>query len=386
MSIMIMSRLFRMELGGCNRKLLAVRLADFADDEGRGIYPGVPRLARETELSERTIQRILSEFVSEGILVIVQEATGRRGQATRYDFDLPRLFAFKPKATGDSVSPVATDVTGDTAAARGDTGDADGCHGVTLTVIEPLPNPKTGARDRAPAEGGIARSDRKRIEREFVLWFAIWKKGDVGFARNSWFALSDDERAECTDRTPAYLRWAKPSDIMAGAVYLKNRHWRDAPAEALAPMQHNPFSRAWMAFRLAELLKPMATAWPALTKFQRMEASKSANDAKAVEMERRQKYGWPRVTALHDMRAAIVPHGLVAVSEGFEKVHCDSGLAKRWQALHERQGWPWVPQTGHEWLYFPPLPEGIADHDEAVAAALREFQKKLIERRDDDAA
>lgn len=36
MSIMIMSRLFRMNLGGCNRKLLAVRLADFADDDGRG--------------------------------------------------------------------------------------------------------------------------------------------------------------------------------------------------------------------------------------------------------------------------------------------------------------------------------------------------------------
>ena len=31
MSIMLMSRIFRMNIGGCNRKLLAVRLADFAE-------------------------------------------------------------------------------------------------------------------------------------------------------------------------------------------------------------------------------------------------------------------------------------------------------------------------------------------------------------------
>lgn len=95
MSIMIMSRLFKMNLGGCNRKLLAVRLADFADDEGRGIYPGVSRLSCETELSERTVQRILADFVREGILVVVREATGRPGIANAYDFDLDRLFGYR---------------------------------------------------------------------------------------------------------------------------------------------------------------------------------------------------------------------------------------------------------------------------------------------------
>ncbi len=113
MSIMIMSRLFKMNLGGCNRKLLAVCLADFGDDDGRGIYPGVARLAAETELSERTIQRILADFVKEGILVVVKEATGRPGIANSYDFDLARLFSYRqlanaasPRAWRASASPL----------------------------------------------------------------------------------------------------------------------------------------------------------------------------------------------------------------------------------------------------------------------------------------
>lgn len=53
MSILIMSRLFRAQLGSSSRKMLAVRLADFADDNGKGIWPSVETLAQETELSVR---------------------------------------------------------------------------------------------------------------------------------------------------------------------------------------------------------------------------------------------------------------------------------------------------------------------------------------------
>ena len=178
MSIMIMSRLFRMNLGGCNRKLLAVRLADFADDDGRGIYPGVKRLANETELSERTIQRILADFVQEGILVVIKEASGRPGQTTRYDFDLARLFAYAPPKTGDTVSPVDETETGDNSAERGDTGDRDGCHGVTRTVIEPPIEP---LKERESASAGSENSEddpHKLTKRVKAL--------EIGSNRNPW--------------------------------------------------------------------------------------------------------------------------------------------------------------------------------------------------------
>lgn len=145
MSIAIMSLIFKAQLGSPSRKMLAVRLADFADDEGRGIWPTVGRLAQETELSERTVQRLLREFVEEGLLVVVAEGGGRPGQATRYDFDIrsiKRLKDAKSSAdgchgvTGDTVTPVT--LTTET----GDIDGRDGWHGVTQTVIEPSDNRK----------------------------------------------------------------------------------------------------------------------------------------------------------------------------------------------------------------------------------------------------
>jgi hypothetical protein len=149
MSIAIMSRLFKVSLGGPSRKMLAVRLADFADDDGRGIYPGIERLSRETELSERTVQRLLKDFVDEGLLVIVRHASGRPGLATCYDMDLDALERIAARhATGDTMSPVKR---GDMDAETGDISDVDGCHHVTQTVIEPPIEPLIGERARERA-------------------------------------------------------------------------------------------------------------------------------------------------------------------------------------------------------------------------------------------
>ncbi len=208
MSIMLMSRIFRMNIGGCNRKLLAVRLADFADDDGRGIYPGVERLSLETELSERTVQRILADFEKEGILICRQRASGRPGVANRYDFDLERLFACDAAAakagskpqTGDSVSPVTDAETGDNPDERGDNGDIEGCHGDTRTVIEPPLEPlseREGASEREEGE------DRKAIERAYWALVKDWP-GFAGMpkepALKDWMRLTAEERQEAAER------------------------------------------------------------------------------------------------------------------------------------------------------------------------------------------
>ena len=57
MSIAIMTRLFKAKLGSASRKMLAIRLGDFADDEGRGIWPSVARLATETGYTSITFYR-----------------------------------------------------------------------------------------------------------------------------------------------------------------------------------------------------------------------------------------------------------------------------------------------------------------------------------------
>lgn len=383
MSIMIMSRLFRMNLGGCNRKLLAVRLADFADDDGRGIYPGVKRLANETELSERTIQRILADFVQEGILVVVKEATGRPGIANAYDFDLAKLFAYKPAHTGDSVSPVETAERGDNPAERGDTDDREGCHGDTRTVIEPPIEPsslRVGARERSED-----RQEQKKSEVEFTKWFAAWDKGDISFARNAWNALSADERAECVLRAPDVLMQVKKADRAAAAVFLKNRGWKDIPElppESERTLLHNAFSKAWSARRLAELLNDPIEPRVPPTAFQMAQLRQGGEAAETIMRERRLRYGWPKVVTMHERaemaEGMTVAPWLVKISEGFESVHRDSEKAQRWRDIHALMGWPWMPEK-MDWLFFP-----IGGSPEE---AMEEFRNAVArERSDDDAA
>jgi hypothetical protein len=364
---MIMSRLFKMNLGGCNRKLLAVRLADFADDEGRGIYPGIKRLSEETELSERTIQRLLAEFVQEGILVVVREATGRPGVTTAYDFDLAKLFTYKAGSTGDNVSPVTDGRGVSNEQETGDTGDVDGCQGVTRTVIEPPLEPsleregaRAGSENDEPA--AIA-EDRRRVEKEFKLWYRNWPTSlsdSEPAARRAWDVLTVEERAACLQRTPTFINAVKAikGKFTFSSVYLSSKAWEkldDPKSEVALPSVHNPFSRAWMAGMIAELLKAPSTNMPVPTAFQQQQLKAGGESAEAVRRDRLQKYGWPRVntmfTQAYDRKGVTVRPDLAAISEGFERV--DTALFGRWKAAFERRGWPWLPTTDHQHFFFP---------------------------------
>jgi hypothetical protein len=86
------------------------------------------------------------------------------------------------------------------------------------------------------------------------------------------------------------------------------------------------------------------------------------------------RYGWPKVTDMQEKAerriGSLVPGPLVGISEAFVKMHRDSAEAAAWKALHERMGWPWLPEPTPEWLW---MPEG---EPEAAMAAL---QAKLNE-------
>lgn len=402
-----MSRLFRAQLGSSSRKMLAVRLADFADDNGKGIWPSVETLSQETELSVRTVQRLLADFVKEGLLVIVRKASGRPGEATRYDFDMRMVDrlpdAKQPETTGDTMSPVTTpDQTGDTmtrvtlTAERGDTDDVDGCHHDTRTVIEPSIEPSV-ERD---ARECVQEDDRKTIEREFWRLVKNWP-GFEGMpkepAKAPFFALTPDERAEAIDRLPAWLdllKAQKKTHTPAPSTYLREKLWKAVSGSAQVTSSTsvpNPFSRAWHARRLFELMQPPNTSMPCMTQFQRAAMAAGGEEARKVVLDRREKYGWPKVNTMHqramNAQGVTVSPRLSLISDGFEKAHKDGDLAAAWRRLHQRHGWPWmvVPEQ-IEWLYFPSTAGETADVDAAVADAMAEFEAQTNEGRNDDAA
>ena len=192
--------------------------------------------------------------------------------------------------------------------------------------------------------------DRKKISREFTLWYATWKKGEEEYARNAWFALSDDERAECIERTPAYLRWAKPSDIMA------------ASGVASSSIYHHFSSKAGV---FEAVLQRGAEDF-----FAAMRAARSEDDSLSPEQRLRDVLLRTARAGVAHARFLRLYQRSVAGMEGDQAVHHamvrarDLGSATLRANIEEALG-AWESQTAHAaaarmtWLAVPML-DGMA--------------------------
>lgn len=367
MSITVMSQIFKKQMGSSSRKMLAVRLADFADDGGRGIWPSVNTLARETDLSERTVQRLLRDFVEEGLLIVVSAASGRPGEATRYDFNMRALMSLRDAkvaidgchgVTGDTVSPVT--LTAET----GDIDDVDGCHGVTRTVIEPSDKPSSERERESEHEG---KENRKAVERSFKKAFHAWPTAVTDSEPDAfrvWNTLTAEERLAASDDAARYIEVAKATGrkvVCSYAVYLREKRWEKLPAKATvdqsSPAQAVPLGKLWGA-RVYELLLNGPTYAVSLNSFERDLADSGRFTAEALLREKQSRQGFPSVNELFERaanrRGALVPVRLQAIKDLLVQVRIGGDEWKAWEAFHLERGWPWLPNTGSaEWAYFP---------------------------------
>lgn len=118
MSIQVIARVLPKRWGSPSRKIVALKLADVAREDGTKIYPSIATVAAEAELSERQVQRVMDEFRKEGLLIITRKGGGRY-KTTEYRFDMTaieRLPDARPMPEseiislikkGDMVSPFA---------------------------------------------------------------------------------------------------------------------------------------------------------------------------------------------------------------------------------------------------------------------------------------
>lgn len=403
-----MSRLFRAQLGSSSRKMLAVRLADFADDNGKGIWPSVETLAQETELSVRTVQRLLADFVNEGLLIIVRKATGRPGEATRYDFDMRAIDrlpdAKQPETTGDTMSPVApAEQTGDTmtrvtpTTETGDTDCGEGCHHVTRTVIEPSIEPSV-ERD-APARGnsGDEEENPKAIETAFKRFFLSWKTAihdSEPDARREWGALSPDERASALAHSESYQAVALSTGrkyLCSAAKYLKERRWVKLAEQSVQSPQtetaemFSVFSRAGRALLMTKLFLPVRAL--SLTPIEQNIIENKPEKKDLIWRDKKERQGWPEAVQLIERKRFTVTNRIVEISKDFERVAVNGPVWEAWKRAYAERCWPWpLAPERLEFAQFPPTPVDVNDLDEAVSIAIENFQSRLNEGRNDDAA
>lgn len=376
-----MTRLFKAPLKTANRKMLAIRLGDFADDEGRGIWPSVGRLSTETELSERTVQRLLQDFVTEGLLIVVKEGGGGRGTSTRYDFDLnaiERLFVQKiDNSKGDTVSPLEN-VRVTTTTVKGDNGDSLGCHGDTQTIIEPLDNPSI---EREVRESNFEKDqvdehstdDTSKFEKRVkkiahdTQWHN-WAKSPTEWTVKEFAKLTDAERAEAELKAMAYASHCGKKVVALG-VYFRDRKWTDLPVTVLQAFEADearssgvrkaaaPYGKMWGAGRMAELLagaKP--TTRP--SKFIESQILKGGETGAWYKRDWLMKSGFPKVVEMHEAakarRGYVVDDRYLPLVSSMEQVRVGSDLWVQWRDLHEQKGWLWFDESDvPEWVWFP---------------------------------
>lgn len=150
MSILLMSKVFATSLQP-SKKIVLLALADFANDEGKNIFPSVATIAKKSSLSHRTVQTIIGGFLNNGVLRVAKNPFGGAPGTTRHlEISLAALDQLTKLSPGEDSAPVP------------ETGADDSGEGVKFdeeTGDKPAPNPldnrsQTTTTDEQPGPCG----------------------------------------------------------------------------------------------------------------------------------------------------------------------------------------------------------------------------------------
>jgi hypothetical protein len=114
MSIRLMSEIWDIEFPTSTQLLIALKLADYANDEGDSIYPAKSTIARKAQCSERSVFRVIGAFLDCGLLELIREGGGR-GNTVEYGLNLPLIAELKngtKRLEGDHSSLKVVDANG----------------------------------------------------------------------------------------------------------------------------------------------------------------------------------------------------------------------------------------------------------------------------------
>lgn len=91
MSIRLMSIVWDIPWPSQSALLIALKLADYANDEGGSIHPRRDTLAKHAQTSLATVKRTLAAFRDVGLLTVVEEGGMGRGHSTKYEMNIGLL-------------------------------------------------------------------------------------------------------------------------------------------------------------------------------------------------------------------------------------------------------------------------------------------------------
>ena len=108
MSVEIMSLVFNADLQTAGRNGVMLAIADHCDGNGKNSYQSKQTLAQKSNLNPRQVQRIVTQLVEEGLLIVEGKEACRGGYTINYSINLEALsdLSWKAKRGHDATQPI----------------------------------------------------------------------------------------------------------------------------------------------------------------------------------------------------------------------------------------------------------------------------------------
>ncbi|TCK44008.1 hypothetical protein B0G84_2356 [Paraburkholderia sp. BL8N3] len=188
---------------GGGEMLVALKLADHADDDGTHIYPSIKYIAEKTRQSARAVQYQIRRMEQSGFLQLVANAGGGRGRAREYRIN-PHWI------NGAELAPISAGVKGAKTASneKGASGDEKGATGDTKGAKESTKGCKAFAPESSGTTTESSENHQARPAPRIALHVELlnlelpdWLPFDV------WDAWCEHREAKHKDGVP----WTRPA-------------------------------------------------------------------------------------------------------------------------------------------------------------------------------
>jgi hypothetical protein len=237
MSVHISAIVWKRQFPSHSAKLVALKLADVAGDDGAHVYPAVKTVAEECQLSEKSVRRAISEMRKAGVLVLIARGSNQgateEGSAPRgtrknheYAFDIDALLGLPLSAPIIKKDLKDEEKTVDT---------VSNVSGERGTQSPPTVDTVSNAHIIGNSEPS---KEPTRAERVFLSfedfenkwpWYSHEKRT---VAARQWSKLSEEERQGAFDGIGKYIKSKHPGGKRTSAGnYLAEKVWlsRSAP-------------------------------------------------------------------------------------------------------------------------------------------------------------
>lgn len=237
MSVHVMKFVFEALLPDAATKLVALRLADFANRDGTSVFPSVAKIVNDTLLSERTVQRRLKVLIDLGVLRLVPRCRGR--STNSYAFDLAALCSLGSRESATSPSGrdtgSASNCQGDGAGVSARRGEGDSVtpnplvnHHLTVSVTTRTQVDEL--QDQLIAAAGDA-VDGKRVRKNGIAPVLRWLEAGLSLEQDILPAIAAKARTLPAGKAKAWLFFDGP----VRDWHAQRKSERPAPAAGQSP-------------------------------------------------------------------------------------------------------------------------------------------------------